>query len=142
MIGRSLARRMGATEGATAVEFALIAMLLFVLMFGIFEGGRVFHGWLVITNEAREGARWGAVRVGDPSYPDLTNDLEPAVETYVTDRTDGQVDQDPAVFDVECTASEDAVTVQIDYTVVIVTPLISALWPDFGLTAESTMRSE
>ena len=138
-----MAKLIKSTKGATAVEFALISLLLFTILFGIFEGGRVFHGWLVITNEAREGARWGAVRVGDPAFATPAV-LKAAIEAHVLDRTAGSVDL--STFDVNDTvyAAPDSpeVKVRIDYTIETVTPLISALWPNFPLVAESVMRSE
>lgn len=134
-------RSLKSPEGSGTVEFAVVGMVLFTLLLGIMEGGRVFNGWLVITNEAREAARWGAVRIGDPSYADLPA-LETAVENLVASRTAGVLSQDPGVFGVDCSASEDAVTVQITYRVEMISPLISGLWPDFQLAATSKMRSE
>ena len=49
-------------RGAAAVEFALIASLLAVIVFGIFEFGRVFSQYEVLQGAAREGARVAAVR--------------------------------------------------------------------------------
>jgi Flp pilus assembly protein TadG len=48
--------------GAAAVEFAIIASVLFVLVFGIFEFGRIFSELEVMNSAAREGARAAAVR--------------------------------------------------------------------------------
>ena len=48
--------------GAAAVEFALIASVLFLLVFGIIEFGRVFSELEVMNSAAREGARAAAVR--------------------------------------------------------------------------------
>jgi len=48
-------------SGQTLVEFALIASLLFLILFGIIEFGRIFHAYLVVTSAAREGARKAAV---------------------------------------------------------------------------------
>ncbi len=48
-------------KGTTVVEFALVAPLLFVLMFGIFEFGLLLFDKAVITNASREGARAGIV---------------------------------------------------------------------------------
>ena len=44
-------------RGATMVEFALVALLLFTLIFGIVEFGWVFFGWITLTGAVREGAR-------------------------------------------------------------------------------------
>ena len=48
-------------SGQTLVEFALIASLLFLILFGIIEFGRIFHAYLVVTSAAREGARKAAI---------------------------------------------------------------------------------
>jgi Flp pilus assembly protein TadG len=58
---RSARARLSSQVGAAAVEFALVAVLLFMLIFGIIEFGFAFHAWDATSNAAREGARVGAV---------------------------------------------------------------------------------
>jgi len=48
-------------RAAAMVEFAIVAPVLFVLIFGIIDFGRVFFLYNNLTNAAREGARQGAV---------------------------------------------------------------------------------
>ncbi len=48
-------------EGQDLVEFALIAPLLFLLLFGILEFGVVIWRYNTVANAAREGARAAAV---------------------------------------------------------------------------------
>ena len=48
-------------DGVAAVEFALILPILLVLTFGIINYGVLLYDQAVITNAAREGARWGAI---------------------------------------------------------------------------------
>jgi hypothetical protein len=48
-------------RGAAAVEFAIIAPLLFMLIFGIVEFGLVWSQKNVYVGAAREGARYAAV---------------------------------------------------------------------------------
>ena len=47
-------------RGASLVEFALIAPLLFMLLFGIITGGLVLNHDLGLSTAAREAARFGA----------------------------------------------------------------------------------
>ena len=54
-------------RGQTTVEFVLVVPLLLVLFFLIFEFGRVFGSWLLITNAAREGSRYGVTQTFDTS---------------------------------------------------------------------------
>jgi len=48
-------------NGTAVVEFAIIAPLLFVILFGIIEFGVLLYDKAMITNAAREGARAGIV---------------------------------------------------------------------------------
>jgi Flp pilus assembly protein TadG len=54
-------RSLNRESGAAAVEFALVAPLLFMLLFGIFEFGLVWSQKNVYVGAAREGARYAAV---------------------------------------------------------------------------------
>lgn len=53
---RTLRQRLN-DDGVTAVEFALIAMLLITLAIGVFEYGMVFRDRLSVTISSREGGR-------------------------------------------------------------------------------------
>jgi Flp pilus assembly protein TadG len=55
---RALARE----DGVAAVEFALVAIPLFMVVFGIMVFGVVFSQYQAYTSAAREGARVAAVR--------------------------------------------------------------------------------
>lgn len=48
--------------GSVAVEFALVLPLLLLILFGTVEFGIMMYDQAIITNAAREGARWGAVQ--------------------------------------------------------------------------------
>lgn len=48
-------------QGAAAVEFALLAPVLIMLLFGIMEFGRAYNTQLTLTNAAREGVRAMAI---------------------------------------------------------------------------------
>ena len=50
-------------DGVAAVEFALILPVLLVLVFGIINYGILLYDQAVITNAAREGARWGGLLI-------------------------------------------------------------------------------
>ena len=48
-------------DGGSLVEFAIIAPLLFVILFGIIEFGILIYDKAMLTNAAREGARVGSL---------------------------------------------------------------------------------
>jgi Flp pilus assembly protein TadG len=60
-------------RGQAMVEFALVAPLFFVLLFGIIEAGRFIFFYETLSHATREGARYaivnGANTLGCPSGP-------------------------------------------------------------------------
>lgn len=48
-------------RGAAAVEFALVALLFFTLLFGIIEMGRLFYVWNTVQEVTRRAAREAVV---------------------------------------------------------------------------------
>ena len=79
---------MKSEKGVSAVEFALIAPLLFVLTFGIIEFALLLFDKAVVTNASREGARAAIVFNVDEDgiYAPLT---VPEIQAVVTSYFDG-----------------------------------------------------
>ncbi len=65
-------------RGVAVVEFAVVAPLFFLLVFGMIEFGRMVMVQQVITNASREGARVGVLDGA------TTSDVTGAVNTYLT----------------------------------------------------------
>jgi Flp pilus assembly protein TadG len=72
------------TRGVAAVEFALIAPLLFVLLFGIIEFSMALYNKAVITNASREGARFAAGFYTNPLTATAARPTCGDIQTYVT----------------------------------------------------------
>ena len=67
-------------KGIAAVEFALVAPIILLILFGIFEFGSAFWRKQVLTSAVREGARKGVVA----TVPRKTRaEIETAVKTYL-----------------------------------------------------------
>jgi Flp pilus assembly protein TadG len=71
-------------NGAAAVEFALIVGILFTILFGVVEFGRIYSELEVLTSAAREGARVAAVRGNADEIQAAT---EQAADPYTLDGT-------------------------------------------------------
>jgi len=54
-------------RGAAIVEFALSAIVLLTLVFGVIEGGLLFRSKLALSNSADEAARRGSVASNSPN---------------------------------------------------------------------------
>jgi Flp pilus assembly protein TadG len=69
-------------NGTSVVEFAIIAPLLFVILFGIIEFGILLYDKAMLTNASREGARAGIV-FRDPRPNDT--EISSVVTSYCAD---------------------------------------------------------
>jgi Flp pilus assembly protein TadG len=124
-------------RGQSIVEFALIMPLIILILFGIFEFGRIFYSYIVITNSAREGARIGAT--GKPDNEIIARILEtaplPEAETKLS-VTKLEPSQDQR-------KSGLPLTVEVTYDVDLITPLFSDILPNpVVLKSQAVMRLE
>lgn len=75
-------------QGSVSVEFALISILLFLIVFGILEFGILMFDKHILTNASREGARAGIVMRAQFDYNGTTinrvsdDEIEKEVEQY------------------------------------------------------------
>jgi Flp pilus assembly protein TadG len=72
-------RRWHREDGAAAVEFAIVTVLLLLIVFGILEYGRIYSQIEVLNGAAREGARVGAVQ---GTRSDITNAVMASAGPY------------------------------------------------------------
>jgi Flp pilus assembly protein TadG len=101
-------------EGAAAVEFAIIAPVLFMLIFGIIQFGIAWSQKEVFVQAAREGARYAAV--GCESACNSGDVQQRVADASIGYQITGgpsavQVDPDPG-----CSAPNTDPTVQVSWT--------------------------
>jgi Flp pilus assembly protein TadG len=123
-------------QGAAVVEFAVLAPLLFLLVFGMLEYGRLIMVQQIITNASREGCRQ-AVLEGATS-----TGVETSVQSYLTGSSISNatvtVSPDPAVA-----GPGDPMTVTVDVNFDDVSWLPTSMYLGGRvLSASSTMRRE
>jgi Flp pilus assembly protein TadG len=82
-------------RGASIVEFAIVAPLLFLLLFGIIDFGWAFSQNLDVKHAAREGARLAAVNAAPGSDP---ADRLDGLIAMVRERSTELADEDTEVF--------------------------------------------
>ena len=73
MLNKLMRHRLESERGSVAVEFALLVPVLFLILFGIINFGVLMYNQAVITNAAREGARWAAIHTTATSGTSCTN---------------------------------------------------------------------
>jgi len=142
--------KVGSRErGSALIEAALTLPLLLLVSVGIFEFGRLFQTWQVLTNAAREGARI-AVLPGTAS-----GDVQARVRQYLQDGQLGgyssatiNVDQAATIAVGAGTASASVVTVNYPYDFMVLNPVARLVVPNSSLgtpitiSAAAEMRNE
>ena len=129
-------------RGSAMVETAIVLPILLVLMVGIFEVGRAYETWQVLTNAAREGARMAVMPSG--SVPTTTA----LIRQYMAD---GQLTKSAsAVVVVNRTASinvngnavsASAVTVDYPFEFIMLQPVVRLVAPGATVGGPLTMRA-
>jgi len=84
-------RGMSEEQGASAVEFAIVASLLFVILFGIIQFGMAYNRSQGLEAASREGARLAAT---DATYNEIQARVQAAQSLFVG--TDVTVSTAPA----------------------------------------------
>ena len=124
-------------KGQAMVEFALLLPLLLLILSGIINFGWIFGNQLLANNAVREAARYTAIHYYDSS----TDDDGAVAAGIVAARAPTLVSP---IVTISKSASNDSITVNISSSVNLLTPLMSALFPDgqCSVTAQCSMRLE
>ena len=137
-------RRPNDRRGAAVVEFAVVASLLMMLVFGIIEYGRLVMVQQILTNAAREGSR-KAVLLG-VTNTDVTNVVANYLDgTTITgqSRTIEVLDSSGNSLDLSTAQPGDPVTVRVSISFADVSWLPAPMYlGSTVLSASSTMRRE
>lgn len=114
---------------------AIILPILLTLFMGMVEFGRIFSSYLVMENLSRSATRFGVVGHTDQEIRDLITAENPILNS------------DRLVIDISPSDSMRnrgyPLTVSMDYTIDIITPIMSDLLPNpFPLATSCTMMAE
>jgi hypothetical protein len=154
-VGRAM--QSARSEGAQALaEFALIAPLLCLLIFGIIDAARMMQSYVTIQGAAREGARYAVTGRSDC---DLSTPTRYDCIIHVTEETSGNLDQSEFEVSVRSWAFSsggyastpteddagiqcDNVEVSVEYQYHMITPLLSGVFGDVPMTASERLVNE
>jgi Flp pilus assembly protein TadG len=124
-------------RGAALIETAITIPIILLIAVSIFEFGRAYQTWQVLTNAAREGARQ-AILV------DKTDaDVETAVKNYITT---GGLPLGSTVVNINRTVpmgtnTASQVTVNYPFSFIVLNPVIRLVTPSSTAGAPLTMQS-
>jgi Flp pilus assembly protein TadG len=136
-------------SGQSLVEFALVFPIFLLILMAIVDFGWAFRGYIVATNAAREGARWGVIGA--------STDGTDGVIARVVDRSSGVLSSDQITVycdetesDLDDCRSGSTVKVDVEYEYHYITPVggilhvvTGGLLPDpLRITSSTSMRHE
>ena len=123
-------------RGATLVEVALASTLFLTITFGTIEFGRMILDYHVVSNAAREGARYAAVRGSSSGRAASAND----VATYVASRSGGRLSpSNVTVTWPTDNAPGSVVQVQVRYGFTPIVTLLRRTAVNLGSTTEANI---
>lgn len=122
-------------KGQAIVELALILPLLFFLIIGMIDFGRVFNAYLVANHASREGARQAAVGKSDLEVIQRINNTAVSLDSSTLNIT---------ILPLESNRSRGTeVQVTVSCQVEIITPLINEVIPNpYTIQTSTSMRVE
>jgi len=137
---RNVLRLRRDTRGTALLEMALALPMMLLIAAGIFEFGRAYQTWQIITNAAREGARIAVL-------PGTTDSMvSDRVKTYMSD---GQlsdyaaatvaIKRDATIAMGAGTATASKITVNYPFTFIVLQPISKLINPSSTLGAPLTM---
>jgi Flp pilus assembly protein TadG len=140
-------------KGAAVVEFAVVLPLLLLIVFGIVEFSFLLYNQAMLTNAAREGARYGITISPRKTDTEIKDVVRSYCENYLVTFKSGSPTPLAPIVKVNgseanpadgMTSVEDRVTVEVtyDYDFLILPSFITTLGVKKTLFASATMRAE
>jgi Flp pilus assembly protein TadG len=131
-------RRVRSERGAALIEAAITIPILLLISVGIFEFGRAYQTWQVLTNAAREGARIAVI----------TGTTDVQVQERVRDYMISGGLPDAAVEDVVVergvalgTDTASRITINYPFDFMVLNPIVRLVTPDSNTGAPIEMHS-
>ena len=126
-------------RGAALLEAAITVPIILLISVGIFEFGRAYQTWQVLTNAAREGARMAVI-----DGPTDT-EVRARVNSYLTGGGLTSLSADKIVVNrtvpFNGTATASQVTVNYPFNFIVLNPVVRLVRPTSTLGGSLTMSS-
>jgi Flp pilus assembly protein TadG len=144
-------RRFGAHRGQAMVEFILVAPLYFLLIFAVMDFGRMFFVQMNLQQAVQEAARYASTgnHMNDPNNPGQTLSRINSIIADVQQMAIGASISNVQISSVGGGAGSaggpgDTVTVSLTTNLPLMTPLVSAFFPNgaYTFTSSATVQNE
>ena len=123
-------------RGAVMVEFAISSLLFFLIAFGTLEFGRMIMDYSIVSNAAREGVRFAAVRGNASGHTATATE----VQTYVAGRSVGLLTADNVAVTWPTNKNQGSIVqVQVTYNFTPIVALLPSQTVQLRSTTEMTI---
>jgi Flp pilus assembly protein TadG len=140
-------KRLKTERGAALLEAAITVPIILLISVGIFEFGRAYQTWQVVTNASREGARLAVIEGSTDA------DVRARVNQYLTGGGLSSLDDSKIVLNraVAFTGTTTGSQIQVNYPFqfMVLNPVIRLIAPSdttgqgtYVMTASTLMRNE
>lgn len=125
-------------RGAAAVEFALLAPVLIMILFGVMEFGRAYNVQIALSNAAREGVRVMAINNSESSAKAAAKSAAGALDPALKD--------DKIVFKYQTTPATSpgrtacGMNVQVSVTIDYALTSMTGIAGPFAMKGTGTMQ--
>jgi Flp pilus assembly protein TadG len=142
-------RTMQSQKGAALLEAAVTIPILLLISVGIFEFGRAYQTWQILTNAAREGARISVVPDPTPGLAeDRVREYMKAGQLPKWSTAPVNVNRSSEITVNGAGVSASKVTISYPFTFIVLQPVARLVAPKttvggaLTMTAEAVMRNE
>jgi Flp pilus assembly protein TadG len=145
----SLRRGWKSERGAELIETAITIPILLLIAVGIFEFGRAYQNWQILTNAAREGARIAVLPGTGPEAAEdaIVNYMQNGhLTNYASASID--VEQNGSILVDGANISASEITIQYPFDFIVLGPVARLVNPDtslggdFMMVVTAVMRNE
>jgi len=149
-LATAVCRRLRSEQGQSLVEFAAVAFLLFELVFGVLDFGRVFFTQMTLQHAVREAGRFAVTgnKLPDPSN---VGQFMTRVDSIKEIARRSAVGLDVSTISVSSTAGSGTaggpgqiVTISLTTTLKFITPIIGQFFNGgrYMFTVQTTFKNE
>lgn len=129
-------------RGQAMVETAIAIPILLVLMVGIFEVGRAYETWQVLTNAAREGARMAVTPTSTvPTTTALIRQYMADGQLSKSDDAKVVVNKGASITVNGAAISASRITVDYPFEFIMLQPVVRLVAPGATVGGPITMRA-
>ena len=138
--------KLGPAKGQTVVEFALVVLLFFLLIFGVIDFGRLFFVQMSVQNAVQQAGRFAVTgnHLPDPNNPGQNLSRVASIVATAQNAAVGATITNVQVSSIKGGAGSaggpgDTVTVSVTTTLQLITPLIAQFFPGGAYTFTSSV---